>query len=70
MRGELDQDEYVRFLMMLWHIYNTLESELAKHTINPVLAPSYNPTRRLWRTCSSTSSSNRGAVLPASLWTI
>lgn len=20
-RGELDRDEYVRFLMMLWHIY-------------------------------------------------
>ncbi|THH20583.1 hypothetical protein EW146_g797 [Bondarzewia mesenterica] len=43
-RGELDKEEYVRFLIMLWHVYDTLESALEKHSSNPALNPTYNPT--------------------------
>ncbi|KAI5123147.1 hypothetical protein M0805_000850 [Coniferiporia weirii] len=43
-RGELDRDEYVWFLMMLFHVYNTLEIGLDKHSAHPTLAPTYNPT--------------------------
>ncbi|KIM89413.1 hypothetical protein PILCRDRAFT_95257 [Piloderma croceum F 1598] len=43
-RGELDLEEYVRFLMMFWHIYDTLERALERHGSNPVLEPTYNPT--------------------------
>ncbi|KAJ7934047.1 hypothetical protein B0H13DRAFT_1951663 [Mycena leptocephala] len=43
LRGELDKEEYIRFLMMLWHIYNTLERSLDRHQHHPVLEPTYNP---------------------------
>jgi len=43
-RGELDRSEYVRFLMMLWHVYSALERALDRHATHPVLAPTYNPT--------------------------
>lgn len=59
-RGELDKDEYIRFLMMLYHVYeyvpppsrgvsssfshSTLEQALDKHATHAVLAPTYNPT--------------------------
>ncbi|KZS92190.1 hypothetical protein SISNIDRAFT_479080 [Sistotremastrum niveocremeum HHB9708] len=41
-RGELDKEEYARFLIMLWYIYSTLEEGLDRHSSNPVLAPTYN----------------------------
>ncbi|KAJ6549498.1 hypothetical protein B0H10DRAFT_2128413 [Mycena sp. CBHHK59/15] len=44
LRGELPKEEYVRFLMMLWHIYNTFEKGLERHQGHPVLEPTYNPT--------------------------
>ncbi|KAJ7451625.1 hypothetical protein FB451DRAFT_1101070 [Mycena latifolia] len=44
LRGELDKEEYARFLMMLWHIYNTFERGLERHQHHPVLEPTYNPT--------------------------
>jgi heme oxygenase len=60
LRGELDKEEYVRFLMMLWHIYkyvalfspllslltrhSTFERGLERHQNHPVLEPTYNPT--------------------------
>ncbi|EGN98509.1 hypothetical protein SERLA73DRAFT_139003, partial [Serpula lacrymans var. lacrymans S7.3] len=43
-RGELDREEYIRFLVMLWHIYDTLERGLEQHASHPVLQPTYNPT--------------------------
>ncbi|THH00819.1 hypothetical protein EW026_g1777 [Hermanssonia centrifuga] len=43
-RGELDREEYVRFLMMLYHVYETFERALDRHATHPVLAPTYNPT--------------------------
>ncbi|KAH8113499.1 heme oxygenase-like protein [Phellopilus nigrolimitatus] len=43
-RGELDKDEYIRFLMMLFHVYNNLEVALEKHSAHPTLASTYNPT--------------------------
>jgi len=43
-RGELDRDEYVRFLMMLWHVYDNLERALEEHASNPILSFTYNPT--------------------------
>ncbi|KAH8087125.1 hypothetical protein BXZ70DRAFT_540606 [Cristinia sonorae] len=42
-RGELDRDEYVRYLMMLYHIYDAFERALEQHATHPVLLPSYNP---------------------------
>ncbi|KAJ7022702.1 hypothetical protein C8F04DRAFT_1137084 [Mycena alexandri] len=44
LRGELDKEEYARFLMMLWHIYDTFERGLERHQNHPVLEPTYNPT--------------------------
>ncbi|KAJ3903377.1 hypothetical protein F5879DRAFT_959865 [Lentinula edodes] len=41
--GELSKTEYVRFLMMLWHIYAALEEGLERHATHPVLEPTYNP---------------------------
>ncbi|KAF8635909.1 hypothetical protein AX15_000087 [Amanita polypyramis BW_CC] len=43
-RGGLPKDEYVRYLMMLWYIYQTLELALDKHASHPALEPTYNPT--------------------------
>ncbi|KAL5524798.1 hypothetical protein ACEPAF_9944 [Sanghuangporus sanghuang] len=43
-RGELDKEEYVRFLMMLYHVYDALEAGLEKHSSHPALSPTYNPT--------------------------
>ncbi|KAJ7079761.1 hypothetical protein B0H15DRAFT_913842 [Mycena belliarum] len=42
--GKLDKEEYARFLMMLWHIYDTFERGLERHQNHPVLEPTYNPT--------------------------
>ncbi|KAI0632322.1 hypothetical protein C8Q77DRAFT_1125052 [Trametes polyzona] len=42
-RGELDKEEYVRFLMMLYHIYDAFERALEQHATHPVLAPTHNP---------------------------
>ncbi|KAF8139180.1 hypothetical protein K438DRAFT_1880397 [Mycena galopus ATCC 62051] len=44
LRGALDKEEYIRFLMMLWHIYDTFERGLERHQNYPVLEPTYNPT--------------------------
>jgi heme oxygenase len=44
LRGALDKEEYIRFLMMLWHIYATFERGLERHQNYPVLEPTYNPT--------------------------
>ncbi|KIK69746.1 hypothetical protein GYMLUDRAFT_34135 [Collybiopsis luxurians FD-317 M1] len=42
--GELSREDYVRFLMMLWHVYTALEDGLEQHATHPVLEPIYNPT--------------------------
>jgi len=42
-RGQLDREEYIRFLMMLWLIYSTLEAGLDRHAADAALAPVYNP---------------------------
>jgi len=42
--GKLENDEYVRFLMMLWHVYSELESGLTQHSSHPVINPTYNNT--------------------------
>ncbi|TFK24927.1 heme oxygenase-like protein [Coprinopsis marcescibilis] len=42
--GTLAREEYVRYLMMLWHIYDAIERALDKHASHPVLEPTYNPT--------------------------
>ncbi|KAI0041318.1 heme oxygenase-like protein [Auriscalpium vulgare] len=42
-RGELDKEEYTRFLTMLWTVYDTLESALDQHAAHAVLRPTYNP---------------------------
>ncbi|KAF4577031.1 hypothetical protein EYR36_005018 [Pleurotus pulmonarius] len=39
----LPREEYVRFLMMLWHIYGAIEEALERHAANAVLQPTYNP---------------------------
>ncbi|KAF9013319.1 hypothetical protein BDQ17DRAFT_1343204 [Cyathus striatus] len=42
--GSLAKDEYVRYLMMLWHVYDAFEDALDKHATHPSLEPTYNPT--------------------------
>ncbi|KAM6503607.1 heme oxygenase 1 [Amanita muscaria] len=42
--GELSMDEYVRYLMMLWHIYSALEQALDQHATHPALESTYNPS--------------------------
>lgn len=42
--GSLAKAEYVRYLMMLWHVYSELEEALDKHATNPALEGTYNPT--------------------------
>lgn len=42
--GHMEPHEYVRYLMMLWHVYNAMEIALEEHANHPVLAPTYNPT--------------------------
>lgn len=42
--GQLPKDEYVRFLMMLWYVYDTIERGLDRHSTYPTLEPTYNPT--------------------------
>ncbi|KZT12210.1 heme oxygenase [Laetiporus sulphureus 93-53] len=42
-RGELDREEYVRFMMMLWHVYDALEQGLEQHATHPVLSIVHNP---------------------------
>ncbi|PCH40299.1 hypothetical protein WOLCODRAFT_117037 [Wolfiporia cocos MD-104 SS10] len=41
-RGELDQDEYARLLMMLWHVYDAIERAYDEHQSHPVLSHTYN----------------------------
>ncbi|EIW65791.1 hypothetical protein TREMEDRAFT_16632, partial [Tremella mesenterica DSM 1558] len=42
-RGELDIAEYVRWLAILWRVYDALELGLAEYASNPVLAPTFDP---------------------------
>ncbi|KAH9931683.1 uncharacterized protein BXZ73DRAFT_47246 [Epithele typhae] len=41
--GGLSKQEYIRFLMMLWHVYDAFENALEQHATHPVLAPTHNP---------------------------
>ncbi|KAK0464244.1 heme oxygenase 1 [Desarmillaria tabescens] len=43
LRGELAKEEYARFLMMLWYIYDAFERALDLYSTHPVLEPTYNP---------------------------
>ncbi|KAH9949730.1 heme oxygenase [Amylocystis lapponica] len=42
-RGELDREEYARFLMMLWYIYGSLERAMEEHASCPTLQSTYRP---------------------------
>ncbi|KAK6906199.1 hypothetical protein I203_100184 [Kwoniella mangroviensis CBS 8507] len=42
-QGGLGSEEYIRWLAVLWRIYDTLELGLAENSSNPVLAPTYDP---------------------------
>ena len=60
LNGSLSRKEYVRYLMMLWHVYESvfflihctfsdpppsaLERALERHATHPILKPIYNPT--------------------------
>ncbi|KAF9562597.1 heme oxygenase-like protein, partial [Agrocybe pediades] len=41
--GGLSKEEYTRYLMMLWHVYDVLERALDRHATHPSLEPTYNP---------------------------
>ncbi|KAG8818742.1 hypothetical protein FRC17_010719 [Serendipita sp. 399] len=43
-RGELDKEEYIRFLFMLWNVYSALEQGLSDAHDNSILKPTYKPT--------------------------
>ncbi|PPR00442.1 hypothetical protein CVT24_004503 [Panaeolus cyanescens] len=42
--GLLSKDEYVRYLMSLWHVYDAFERALERHATHPTLETTYNPT--------------------------
>ncbi|TXT09105.1 hypothetical protein VHUM_02579 [Vanrija humicola] len=42
--GELELQEYIRWLAILWRVYDALERGLDEHATNTVLAPTYNPS--------------------------
>lgn len=42
--GRLPKEEYTKFLFILWHLYDTLETALDTHASHPAIAPIYNPT--------------------------
>ncbi|WVR08916.1 hypothetical protein IAU60_005975 [Kwoniella sp. DSM 27419] len=42
-QGHLGLEEYVRWLAVLWRIYDALELALAEFATHPVLAPTYDP---------------------------
>ncbi|WWC63852.1 uncharacterized protein I303_106457 [Kwoniella dejecticola CBS 10117] len=42
-QGGLPLEEYIRWLAVLWRIYDALELGLAENSSNPVLAPTYDP---------------------------
>ncbi|KAL7421083.1 hypothetical protein Q5752_003967 [Cryptotrichosporon argae] len=42
--GELELREYVKWLAVLWRVYDAIELSLLEHADNPVLAPTYNPS--------------------------
>ncbi|PPQ92822.1 hypothetical protein CVT25_004310 [Psilocybe cyanescens] len=41
--GGLSKEDYTRYLMMLWHVYDLLERALERHATNYSLEPTYNP---------------------------
>ncbi|KAG6915625.1 hypothetical protein DXG01_010664 [Tephrocybe rancida] len=42
--GRLPKPEYIRYLMVLWHVYDALEQALEQHATHPTLESTYNPT--------------------------
>jgi heme oxygenase len=42
--GGLTKEEYTRYLMILWHVYDVLEKALDRHATHLSLEPTYNPT--------------------------
>ncbi|KAG5645985.1 hypothetical protein DXG03_004586 [Asterophora parasitica] len=44
LNGQLHKKEYIRYLMMLWHIYDAFEAALDHHATHPALESTYNPT--------------------------
>ncbi|KAG6887511.1 hypothetical protein C0995_014743 [Termitomyces sp. Mi166 len=42
--GHLPKEEYIKYLLMLWHVYNAFEQALDQHATHPTLEPTYNPT--------------------------
>nr|ODN90454.1 hypothetical protein L203_01563 [Cryptococcus depauperatus CBS 7841] len=44
-QGDLELKEYIKWLSVLWRIYDALELGLQEYSCHPVLAPTYDPTR-------------------------
>ncbi|KAF9454878.1 heme oxygenase 1 [Macrolepiota fuliginosa MF-IS2] len=65
--GQLPKRQYIQFLMMLWHVYNTFERALEQHSAHPTLEPTYNPTL-LGRTASLTADISYLLQVPPSTW--
>ncbi|KAG6856243.1 hypothetical protein H0H87_006176 [Tephrocybe sp. NHM501043] len=42
-RGGLQKKEYIKYLMVLWHVYDALETSLEQHATHPAIAPTYKP---------------------------
>lgn len=41
--GRLTKESYIRYLIILWHVYATLENALDTHCSDPIIFPTYNP---------------------------
>ncbi|KIJ54980.1 hypothetical protein M422DRAFT_128859, partial [Sphaerobolus stellatus SS14] len=66
-RGQLDKQEYIRFQIILWHVYTTLEESLESHSSNKVLTPTYNPPV-LARSAALSSDIAHLLAVPESSW--
>ncbi|KAF8735927.1 hypothetical protein AX14_001243 [Amanita brunnescens Koide BX004] len=65
--GKLPKQEYVRLLMMLWHIYSALEQALDQHASYPGLEATYNPAV-LARTQAISSDISHLLQVPEDAW--
>jgi len=65
-KGELDREEYTRYLMMLWHIYTYVFSStltMLRQPISGFMRPPLVRSRRVWLQMPTTASSPRRTIL-------
>ncbi|KAK4685365.1 hypothetical protein P7C73_g4786, partial [Tremellales sp. Uapishka_1] len=65
-KGGLELEEYIRWLVVLWRIYDALELALDMYSTSPILAPTYDPSLLSRSAALSSDISHLLTLLPAS----